>query len=441
MRRLRWVLGMVLVALGVLAGTAAAQGERSSEILVLTVEGPVTPAMGAYLAGGLRDAEARNAQLVILRLDTPGGSVEVMGQLVRLLSAAEVPTLVYVWPAGGRAASAGTFVTLSADLAAMTPQTTIGAASVVGGSGQEVDETLAAKITNDLVASIRSQTARRGEEASDWAERAITEAIAANATDALEIGLIDFVARDLDDLLVQADGAEVELASGEKVTLSTRDALVREKPMSLVERLLHLITDPNIALLLVSLGGVALLYELYSPGGYIGGIFGIIATLLGFYSLGSLNANWTGLGLIVFALILFMIELHTAAFGIFAAGGIAAFFFGGLLLFQSSYLAVSMPLLVGVALGTAAFFALILAAVLRTRSAPSVTGREGLIGRLGEVRQPLDPEKAGMVFVDGELWKAYSALPLDPGTPVRVVALHGLTIEVEPAERLMELTG
>jgi membrane-bound serine protease (ClpP class) len=361
-----------------------------------------------------------------------------MRQLVLQLSNARVPTLVFVWPSGARAASAGTFVTLSADLAAMAPQTTIGAASVVSGDGQDVDETLSQKITNDLVAAIRSQTERRGEEAASWAERAITDAIAANADEALEIGLIDYIARDLPGLLEQVDGATVELASGEEVTLSVADATVRYVEMNPFESFLHIITDPNIALLLISLGGIALFYELASPGGYIGGIFGIIATILGFYALGSLDANWTGLALVGLAFILFLIELKTASFGIFVTGGLAAFIFGALILFQGSYRPVSVQLVVAMAVSVAAFFAIAIAAIIRTRRTRPVTGREGLLGDVGEVRRRVEPDRGGLVMVHGELWRAYSPGPLEPGQHVRVVAIHGLHIEVEPVEARQE---
>jgi membrane-bound serine protease (ClpP class) len=418
--------------------SVVAQDESSNhEVIVLTVEGPVTPAMGTYLERGLSEAEASNAALLILRLDTPGGSVEVMGQLVRQLSNANVPTLVHVWPSGGRAASAGTFVTLSADLAAMAPQTTIGAASVVGSGGEEIGETLSKKITNDLVASIRSQTERRGEEAADWAERAITEAIVANAEEALEIGLIDFIARDLSEVLEQADNSTVELASGEEITLDLSHAITKEMEMTVLEAFLHVITDPNIALMLLSLGGLALFYEISSPGGYVGGIFGIIALMLGFYSLGSLDANWAGLGLILFAFILFLIETQTPTNGLFTAGGLAAFIFGTILLFQTSYRPVSLELLALVSLFVAGFMVFAVGAVLRTRHRSPVTGQEGLIGTIGEVRSALGAEQRGMVFINGELWRAFSSTStfLPKGSQVRVVALRRLDLDVEATDQ------
>lgn len=427
----RRCIALVMVLALWLVGTVGAQGVEG-EVLVLTARGPVTPALGSYLERGLREAEARNAALLVLRLDTPGGSVEVMGQLVRDLSNARVPTLVYVWPSGGRAASAGTFLALSADLAAMAPQTTIGAASVVDGGGGEIDETLQRKITNDLVAAIRSQTERRGPEAVAWAERAITDAVVADANEALEIGIIDFVARDVTSLLEQADGATVTLASGDEITLTLAQSQVREMPMGWLERLLHVITDPNIALLLLSLGSLAIFYEIASPGGYIGGIFGVIAMLLGFYALGSLDANWAGLGLLVFAFALLAIEIKAASHGLFAAGGLIAFVFGSLLLFQTSYRPVSLSVIGGLTLLMGAFFVFVLAAVFRSRRLRPLTGKEGMVGAIGQVRTTVGPHEPGMVFVDGALWQAYAPKPLPPGSHVRITTLRGLRLEVEP---------
>ena len=429
--RCGFVLLAALILLSLPAPMVEAQAD-GGEVFILTAEGPITPALGDYLERGLDRAEAAEAELLVLRLDTPGGSVQVMGNIVRSLSNAAVPTLVYIWPSGGQAASAGTFLTLSADLAAMAPNTTIGAASVVGGGGEEVDETMQRKISNDLRAMIRAQAEDRGPEAVEWAEAAITEAVAANANEALAMNVVDFIAVDTSDLLRQADGRTVTLADGEERTLNVAQAPLRDMPMGWIQRLLHIITDPNIALMLVSLGGIALFYELTSPGGYIGGIFGIIATLLGFYALGSLDANWVGLALIFFSMILFFIEIKTAVTGLFAAGGLAAFVAGALLLFQGSYAEISLPLVLVMAAAVALFFVVALAAVMRSRNRPSVTGQEGLIGAKGEVRSPVGPDQTGIVLALGERWQATAATTLVEGDKVRVVAVDGLHISVEP---------
>ncbi|RME13296.1 MAG: nodulation protein NfeD [Ardenticatenia bacterium] len=411
---------------------ALAQSERP-QVLVLTFEGPVTPVLVSYLERAEKEALQRDAELIVLRLDTPGGSVEVMGDVVRHLDNAQVPVAVFVWPSGARAASAGTFVVLAAHVAAMAPKTTMGAASPVDASGAEMDETLARKITNDLVASIRAHAERRGPDAVEWAELAVREAVVATADEALELGLIDAIARDVPDLLEQVDGLSVEV-QGEPHTLHLRDAVIVELPMTPLEQFLHTIADPNIALLLLSLAGVAILIELQSPGGYVAGIFGVIALVLGFYALGVLDANFAGLGLLLLAFFLFFLEVLSPSVGVFALGGGIAFVLAGLLLFNGrEYATVSLPFLLTMAVLLVLFSIFVLTTVVRLRKKPPVTGQEGMIGLVGVVREPLTPE--GIVHVHGEVWRARSLNgTLDVGRRVRVVGLEGMTLLVEPVE-------
>lgn len=434
--RIRLILGILLLLLGVTAllhppAVGHAQ-EGQNEVLLLTVEGPVTPAMGAYLERGLEEAERDDAELLILRLDTPGGSTDVMSDIVKVLLAADVPVATYVWPSGGRAASAGTFIVLASDFAAMAPRTTIGAASPVGGQGQEISETLEQKITNDLVAAIKSHAERRGPEAVEWAEQAVRQAVSANESEALEIGIIDVVASDVSELLDELDGRTVA-SDDRSITLSLENAMVREVPMTPIERFFHLIANPNIALLLLSLGGTAIVIELYQPGGYVAGTFGVIALLLGFYSLGVLQANYAGLALIGLAFALFLLEATTPTLGVWALGGAVAFILGALMLFDTSYAPVSRSLVVGVAGTLGAFFVFAIGAALRARSRPPVTGRRGLIGRIGRAEEPLDPE--GIVLVYGERWTAVSRSgAVERGQRVRVVDVDGMQLIVEPPE-------
>lgn len=432
-RRMLWAL---LVAFGlsllVLQALPASAQPAQGDVLVLTASGPVTPALRSYLERGLEEARSTGAQLVVLRLDTPGGSVEVMTEIVKVLDNADVPVAVYVWPSGGRAASAGTFIVLAAHFAAMAPRTTIGAASPVAAEGQEIPETLNEKITNDLVATIKSHAARRGEKAVEWAERAVREAASATETEALELGVIDVIATDLPDLLRQLDGRQAEVR-GRTVTLELTGATVRELEMTMVEQFLHLLANPNIALLLISLGGTAIIIELYSPGGYVAGIFGIIALVLGFYALGVLEANYAGLALIGLAFALFLFEALTPSIGIFALGGVISFILGAFILFDTSFVQVSRALVITVALAMGGFFAFAIGAALKERRRQPLTGREGLIGQVGEVRERLDPE--GIVLVKGERWRATTPHPpLEPGTRVRVVKAESMRLLVEPVE-------
>ncbi len=411
---------------------ALAQSKRP-EVLVLTFEGPITPVLQTYLERAEEEALRRDAELIVLRLDTPGGSVNVMGDVVRFLDNARVPVAVFVWPSGARAASAGTFVVLAAHAAAMAPKTTMGAASPIDASGAEMGETLLRKITNDLVASIRTHAERRGPEAAEWAEMAVREAVVATADEALEKGLIDAVATDVPDLLEQIDGLTVYVRNTPH-TLHLRDAVIVEMPMTPFEHFLHTIADPNIALLLFSLAGVAILIELQSPGGYAAGIFGVIALILGFYALGVLDANFAGLGLLGLAFVLFFLEVLSPSIGVFAAGGAVAFVLGGLLLFDGrDYAAVSLPFLFTLAALLGLFSVFVLTVVARVRKKTPLTGQEGMLGLVGVVREPLTPE--GIVHVHGEVWRARSIQgTLDVGARVRVVGLDDMTLLVEPVD-------
>lgn len=432
--RIRLLIAGVLVLLGItglLLGPAAGYAQGDNEVLLLTAEGPVTPAMSSYLERGLQEADRSNAELLVFQLDTPGGSTDVMSEMVKVMLDSDVPIAVYVAPSGGRAASAGTFIVLAADFAAMAPRTTVGAASPVSGEGQEIPETLKEKITNDLVASIKSHAERRGPEAVAWAERAVREAVSANENEALEIGIIDAIATDVPDLLDQLDGMSVE-EEGQTITLNVANAVVREIGMSPTEQFFHLLANPNIAVLLLSLGGTMLLIELYQPGGYVAGTFGVIALLLGFYSLGVLEANYAGLALIGVAFVLFILEATTPTLGVWALGGAVAFVLGALMLFDTSYAQVSIELVVAIAVTMGGFFAFAITAALRARDKQPLTGQEGLVGRIGTAEDPLDPE--GIILVYGERWTARSSAgTIEAGSQVRVVDVEGMRLLVEPA--------
>lgn len=433
--RIRLLIGSVFVLLGILGlllVPAAGYAQGEADVLLLTAEGPVTPAMSAYMERGLEEARESNAELLLFQLDTPGGSVEVMSEMVKVMLASETPIAVYVAPSGGRAASAGTFIVLAADFAAMAPRTTIGAASPVSGEGQEMPETQREKITNDLVASITSHAERRGPDVVDWAERAVREAVSANESEALEIGIVDAVASDVPELLEKLDGMSIE-KRGQTITLDVAGATVRDMEMSSIERFFHLLANPNIAVLLLSLGGTMLLIELYQPGGYVAGTFGVIALLLGFYSLGVLQANYAGLALIGVAFALFILEATTPTLGVWALGGAVAFVLGALMLFDTSYAEVSIELVVAIAVTLGGFFAFAITAALRARDRQPVTGQEGLVGRTGRALDTLDPD--GMVLVYGERWSATSSAgTIDADSHVRVVDMEGMRLLVEPIE-------
>ena len=425
-----WVSSTLWLALLLSSAMAVgAQGDAPRHVNVLEIEGAVTPIMISYIDRGIETSEDDGAEALIIKLNTPGGQVDLMNEIVQLLLEADVPTVVYVSPRGAYAASAGTLITLGAHVAAMAPGTTIGAASPVGSEGQDLGETMEQKIKEDLRAQARALAARRGEEAVAWAESAIEEAKAATAEEALELGVIDVIASDLNDLLGQIDGLVVEVR-GQETTLQVADAEVRELPMNFVEQSLHIVTNPTIAFILLTIGVNAILFELSSPGGYAAGIIGVLSLLLAFYALGVLPVNYTGLLLIGLGFVLFVVDLKAPTHGVLTTGGVVSLVAGALLLFNSPLYQVSLVAVVSVAVLTGLFFAFALAKVVQAQIRPAVTGREGLIGQRAQARTALEPD--GTVFLKGELWDA-TALdgPIAAGETVEVVAAKRFQLQVK----------
>jgi len=410
-------------------GGAAAQSPGA--VKLAEFKGPVTPVLASYIERSIVDAEAQAAALLIIELDTPGGSVDITKNITQVMTAARVPVVVWVAPSGAHAGSAGTFITLAAHLAAMAPGSSIGAASPVSNEGQDLNETLKAKATNILVADIKNLAARRGEKAVAWAEKAVSEAAAATADEALDLGVVDIIATDLDDLLRQLDGRTVTVA-GKDITLQVSDAPVEEIPLNPWEGLLNQITNPALAAILLTIGLNAILFELSSPGGYAAGVIGVICILLAFYALGTINANWTGLGFVVLAVILFVLDIKAPTHGALTVGGIVSFVFGLYLLYNTSDIPVPWPSIIVSALATGAFFAFVVTKALMIQRRPAVGGMTGMVGQVGVVRQPLEPH--GMVLVNGELWKAESESgSLSAGEPVVVTRQEGFVLWVRRA--------
>jgi membrane-bound serine protease (ClpP class) len=413
-----------------------AQGQAETRVDVLQIEGAVTPIMISYIERGIGIAEEEGAEALVVLLNTPGGQTDLMNRVITAILSSDVPVIVYVYPRGAYAASAGTLITLAGHAAAMAPGTTIGAASPVGGQGEDLGETLEAKIKEDLKAQARGLAARRGEAAVAWAESAIEEARAATAEEALELGVIDLVAGDLDELLAGVDGLEVEV-NGRQVVLNTAGAETREVPMNFPEQFLHIITNPTVAFILLTLGINAILFELSSPGGYAAGIVGAICLVLAFYALGVLPVNYTGLIFIVLAFILFVADVKAATGGVLTVGGVVSLVAGALVLFNSPLFQVSLSAIAAVALVTGLFFAFGVTKVIQARRRQPVTGSEGLVGQLAEARTPLEPR--GTVFLKGELWQAESLEgPVEKGERVEVVGMTGFRLHVRRAVGLPE---
>jgi membrane-bound serine protease (ClpP class) len=427
-RALVCYLLLVLAALP-LATPAHAQG--ATHVDVLTVEGAITPIVASYIDRGIQTADRDGSQCLIVELDTPGGSVEVTEQIIQNMKAATVPIVIYVQPQGAKAASAGTFLTFAADLAAMAPSTRIGAAHPVDMSGQEMTEAVEAKSVNDAVAMIKGLAAARGPDAVAWAEEAVRESSSITEEEALELGVVDFVARDLGEVLAALDGREVTVGD-EPITLATKDASVNRLPMNAVEGFLHTITNPNIAFLLMTVGLNAIIFELSQPGGYFAGVVGAICLVLALFSLGVLSVNWTGLIFVALAFILLIADVKAPTHGILTALGVVSFILGSMILFSSPFAQVSRALVVTVGLTTGVFFAFVVAKVLGIHQRRPTTGLEGLIGQPAVARSDLDP--TGTVFLKGELWQAVSSEgAVKRGEQVEVVAVEGFKLRVTRA--------
>ncbi len=428
---LRWRILLILGILAVVLGGAASARAQGSRADLLEVKGPVTPMVASDIQRGIREAESDGAVCLIVQLDTPGGSVGVMAEIVQAIANARVPVVVYVAPSGAMAASAGTFVVLSGHVAAMAPGTTIGAAHPVGAQGEDLSETMQEKEVNALAAQVRALAQRRGEKALNWVEQAVRESVSATANEALELGVIDVIADDTEDLLAKLDGMTLLVANAE-VTLHTREAFIRPIAMTPVENFFHAISSPTIAYILLIVGINALILEFSSPGGFMAGVIGAILLLLGLYALGTLPVNYTGLLLIGLAFALFIAEALTPTTGALAAAGVGALVLGSMLLFDSPYLAVSRGVIAGVALATGGFFLFAVSAIVRARRRCVATGREALVGRKARVRRALNPE--GTIFLEGELWSAVAEDgPIARGEEVEVLALEGFRLHVRRA--------
>jgi membrane-bound serine protease (ClpP class) len=420
-----------------LASPAHAQ-EETPLVLVLSVDGPLTPSWIEYLERGIQVAGQRQAGLLVFQINTPGGQVSLMQELVEMMRGSQVPIVVYVTPRGAMAASAGTVITLAGHAAAMAPETIIGAASPVGSQGEDLGETIAAKEKNALKAQVRTLAARRGAEAIALAEATIEEAQAVSAEEAYDIGLVDFIAPDIHDLLSQLDGYQVETVLGE-VSLHTANAEVSTMDLSFIEQLLAVLTNPNIVFILLTVGVQAILIEISSPGGWVAGFIGVVCLSLAVYGFGVLPVNWFGLIFLVTAFVLFILDLKAPTHGALTIAGVGSLIVGALVLFNSpvtpEFQRVSVPLVVASSLITGGVFAVALAFAIRAQKTPVQTGQDALIGKIGFVRQEVPPHGSGQVQLTSELWTAELAEGVEPipvGTRVEVVSVQGIRLRVKP---------
>lgn len=408
----------------------AAQEAVPGAVLLLVVNGMINLATADYLQQGMAAAVQDGAPAMVVQLDTPGGLLESTKVIVKDLLSAPLPVIVYVAPSGGSATSAGVFVTLAANLAAMAPGTSIGAAHPVTGQGEDIGGDMREKVENFSVSLVRSIAEQRGRNV-EWAEKAVRESVSITEREAVKIKVVDFVADNLADLLAKAHGRTVEVQGG-KIVLNTANAPVRRYEMSLRQRLLDLLANPNIAYLLMMAGLLGLYIEFTNPGGIFPGVAGAICLLLALAVLQVLPINYTGLGLIGLGMAMLIAEAFLPSFGIIGVGGLVAFVLGSLLLFDTpdSTVQVDRGLIAGAALTLGAFSFVVGWLVVRTQRQRSSVGAEGMVGELGQVRRVLAPGRRVKVFVHGEYWDADTDESLAEGDTVEVTAVNGLRVRV-----------
>lgn len=406
----------------------AAPVPASKKVHLIEIDAPITPVVAEYIIKSIDRATSADAEALIIQLNTPGGLLESTSDIVIRMMASNVPIIVYVAPSGGRAASAGVFITMAAHIAAMAPTTHIGAASPVQMQGK-MDETMEKKAMNDTAAMARGIAEKRGRNA-QWAEDAVRKAVSVTETEALKLNVIDLVAPDIASLIKAMDGKTVELVIGKR-TLKTAGAEVVPISMGFRDKLLGIISNPNIAYILMILGFYGLYFELSNPGAIFPGVAGAICLILAFYALQTLPINYAGLMLIVLAISLFIAEAFITSHGVLGIGGTIALFMGSVMLIDSAapVLQISWAVIVPVVVLSSMLFIITVTIAVRVHREKADTGKEGLIGLRAEARSDLN--LTGQVFVHGEYWTARSNEPVPKGETVTIVGVEGLTLIVK----------
>ena len=422
-RRAQGVL--VLVALVLLA--AAPASAAPAPVATVVIDGVISPVTLRLIESALTRAKAGGAQALVIQLDTPGGLERSMRAICQRLLNAEIPVVVWVGPTGARAASAGVFITMAAHVAAMAPATNIGAAHPVSVGGG-MDKESMRKVENDAAAFIRTIAIERGRNA-EWGEKAVRQSVSVTEREAVRLKVVDFIADSIPDLLTKLDGRTVKTSQG-PVTLATREAVAKPIEIGFRDRVLAVITDPNVAYVLMMLDTRGLIFELSTPGAVLPGVIGGISLILAFFAFQSLPINFAGLLLILFAIVLFIAEVKVTSHGVLAVGGIVSMALGSLMLYDAPEVGfrVSWRVIVPTVALTAAFFLFALTLGVRALRRRPLLGVSGLVGQTGVARGALEPE--GQVSVHGEIWRAVADRPLADGTPVTVVDVQGLTLRV-----------
>jgi len=409
-------------------------------VYVIKVEGTINPATAEYISSSIKKATEEGAECLVIELDTPGGLLESTRSIVKSILSAEIPVVVFVYPSGARAGSAGVFITLSAHIAVMAPGTNIGAAHPVGIGGMgDTSKVMEQKITNDAAAFVRTIAEKRNRNVK-WAERAVRESISSTETEALKDSVIDLIAKDLKDLLDKIDGRKVQINSEEKI-LRTKDAKVKFVEMNWREKLLALISDPNIAYILLLLGIYGILFELYNPGAIFPGVIGAVCLILAFYSLQALPINYAGLALIVLGIILLLLEIKIVSNGLLTIGGAISLLLGSIMLINSPFelMQISLTVIITAVALTVLFFLFAIGMALKAQRRKPATGKEALVGERGIALTKFKPASngwaTGQVRVHGEIWKAISQDAINPNEEIVVRGVEGLTLKVEKVDK------
>jgi membrane-bound serine protease (ClpP class) len=425
----RTLLFIFLIFLFLFCSSSIHSEEPKREVIVINVNGVINPVSAEFIGKSIKKANEKKAEALVIELDTPGGLDTSMRNIVKDIIGSDVPVVVYVSPSGSRAASAGVFITLAAHIAAMAPGTNIGAAHPVGIGGK-MDKTMAEKATNDAAAYIKSLAERNGRNAK-WAEDAVRKSISATEAEALKEGVIDLVSKDLNSLLADINGRKVKTVMGEKV-LNTKNAVVVREEMGVRHRILNIISDPNIAYILMLLGFYGLFFELTNPGAIFPGVLGGISLILAFYAFQTLPVNYAGLLLIILAIILFILEVKIVSHGVLTIGGVIAMVIGSLMLFESPvpFMKLSLAIILPAVFITTLFFSLTFGLAYKAYKRKPVTGSEGLTGSQGVAYTEITKD-GGMVLLHGERWSAYSDEPIAKGEKVIVEAVSDLKVKVK----------
>jgi membrane-bound serine protease (ClpP class) len=400
-----------------------------NEVYIIEISGSINPAVADFLKRGINQASEDVVSCVIIKIDTPGGLAESMREIVKAIFASKVPVVTYVAPSGARAASAGVMITIAADIAAMAPGTNIGAAHPVGAGGKDIGGKMSEKVTNDMVAQVKSIAEKRGRNV-QWVEKAVRESVSVTETEALKANVIDIVAKDLDDLIRQINGRKIENKGVLKLDNPKR-TIIEE---SLRTKVLKIISDPNVAYILMMIGLAGLYFELSHPGAVLPGVVGGISIILAFFAFQTIPVNYAGFLLIILAIVFFIMEMKISSYGLLSIAGITSLILGSLMLFEGNGtdMRLSWKVLVPTLTFVSGFFVVISGLVFKSQLSKPRTGASGLLGEIGVVKEPILQE--GKVFVHGELWNAISKDPIEKGAKVRVVKVENLVLEVEPIE-------